>query len=485
MAKSNKEKVKYLCTECGYDTLKWMGKCPSCNSWGTMKEFKESSNKIKKSISEISNAASKGISSINRGLENIPSKMSEIEFSATERIDTGIEEFNRVLGGGVVNGMVILIGGDPGIGKSTLMLQLAGNLTNPKMKEPKSVLYVTGEESLSQIKMRANRLNYGENERFKVFAETDMNMVKDFIIQEDNEDGSSNKPDVIIIDSIQTVFLPEVESAPGTVTQLREVTSLLVLLAKKLNIPIFLVGHVTKEGSIAGPRIIEHMVDTVLYFEGDRYHFYRILRTVKNRFGSTNEIGIFEMKNTGLMEVKNPSEYFLNSETSFQSGSSITASIEGSRPFLVEVQALVTSSNFGNPQRNFVGYDGKRLNKILAVMEKRNGIFFGNMDVFLNITGGGKLTDPAADLAVCISLYSSVKNITLSQKSVFVGEIGLGGEVRNVSNLEFRLKEAEKLGYEKIYINKNSKSYDRKKFKKIRIIEIETVDQLFEEIDFG
>jgi len=367
---SSKDKIKYLCTECGYDTLKWMGKCPSCNSWGTMKEFKESSNKIKKSISEITNSANKGINSINRNLDNTPSKMSDIKFSSTERVDTGIEEFNRVLGGGIVNGMVILIGGDPGIGKSTLMLQLAGNLTDPKMKEPKNVLYVTGEESLSQIKMRANRLNYGENDKFKVFAETDMNLVKDFILLEDNDKGRNNKPDVIIIDSIQTVFLPEVESAPGTVTQLREITSLLVLLAKKLNIPIFLVGHVTKEGSIAGPRIIEHMVDTVLYFEGDRYHFYRILRTVKNRFGSTNEIGIFEMKNTGLMEVKNPSEYFLNASTSFQSGSSITASIEGSRPFLVEVQALVTMSNFGNPQRNFVGYDGKRLSKILAVMEK-------------------------------------------------------------------------------------------------------------------
>ena len=455
-----KDKVKFVCSECGYDTIKWMGKCPSCGSWNTLTEFRESKNSISKNM-----AAGLGLS-----YDNKPVKMADIKATSNDKLLSGIGEFDRVIGGGIVEGMIALIGGDPGIGKSTIMLQLAGKVA----AKGKKVLYVSGEESLNQIKLRAVRLQC-DNENFLVYAETDVLKVKDCIIKE--------KPELVIIDSIQTVYSPEIDSAPGSVSQLRESASMLGVLAKKENIPVFLIGHVTKDGNIAGPKLIEHMVDTVLYFEGDRYYHYRILRTVKNRFGSTNEIGIFEMKNEGLLEVPNPSEFFLNpnmtgEESSGISGSSVTASIEGSRPFLIEVQALVSQSNYGNPQRNCVGYDPKRLSKILAVLEKRVGLHFGMQDVFLNITGGSKLNDPAADLSIAASLFSSFSNIELSGRSVFIGEIGLGGEIRTISGIESRISEAQKLGFSNIFIPKSSK-VSRSKFK-IKIIRISSVEQLFD-----
>jgi len=434
------DKTNFLCTECGYDTPKWLGKCPSCGAWGTLKEFKTGSSN------------SKSHSRISAAENSEPLLLKDIVSENKIRIMSGISEMDRVLGGGFLKGMTVLIGGDPGIGKSTLMLKYSSDMQAKGYKS----LYVSGEESPHQIKHRAERIDANDG-ALSVFCENNLNIISEWI--------TKNSPDIVVIDSIQTIYAPEDDSSPGSIGQIRTVSAGLITLAKKSNFCLFLIGHVTKDGFIAGPKMIEHMVDAVLYFEGDRYHRFRILRTVKNRFGSTNEIGMFEMCNEGLIEVKNPSQYFLNDDITGNSGTSITASLEGTRPLLIEIQALVSDSNFGNPQRNCVGFDIKRLSKIVAVLDKKMGFHISNQDIFLNVTGGGKLTDPGADMSVAISLISSFRDIKIPPKSVFCGEIGLNGEIRAVSGLEMRINECVKLGFDSIYAPK-ANSADAKKFAK-------------------
>lgn len=423
------EKINFLCTECGYDAPKWLGKCPSCGAWGTFKEFKVSNSKQKHGIPDASGS--------------VPVLLKDITSEDKTRITSGISEMDRVLGGGLLKGMTVLIGGDPGIGKSTLMLKY---LSDMQQKRHKS-LYVSGEESLHQIKHRAERISADEGS-VTVFCENDLKAVTGWI--------TSNGPEIVVIDSIQTIYAQSEDSSPGSIGQIRSVSSELITLAKKNNFCLFLIGHVTKDGFIAGPKMIEHMVDAVLYFEGDRYHRFRILRTVKNRFGSTNEIGMFEMSAEGLVEVKNPSQYFLNDGVAGNAGTSITASLEGTRPILIEIQALVTESKFGNPQRNCVGYDIKKLSKILAVLDKAIGLHISNHDVFVNITGGEKMNDPGSDISVAVSLVSSMRNIVIPPKCVFCGEVGLNGEIRAVSGIETRINECLKLGFEKIFVPKSN-----------------------------
>ncbi len=393
--------------------------------------------------------------------------ITEIETFGENRIKTGIEELDRVLGGGIVGGSVILIGGDPGIGKSTLMLQIAD-----KIKD-KRILYVSGEESALQIKMRSDRLNF-HLENFYILSETNLEIIQAVI--------DSEEPELIVIDSIQTVHRNDIESAPGTVSQLRESTALLINIAKTKNIPIFVVGHITKDGMIAGPKILEHMVDVVLQFEGERTHAYRILRGIKNRFGSTNEIGIFEMTEMGLNEVKNPSEVFLSQRNYGASGCSISSAIEGTRPILIEVQALVSATSYGIPQRTSMGFDYKRLNIMLAVLEKKLGFHLNKADVFLNIAGGVKIDETAIDLAVAMSICSSYKDIPIDSETVILGEIGLSGEVRTISYLDKRVNEAAKLGFKRIIVPKsNLKGYNSKKdFEIIGVEKIkDALDKLF------
>jgi DNA repair protein RadA/Sms len=393
--------------------------------------------------------------------------ITEIETFGENRIKTGIEELDRVLGGGIVGGSVILIGGDPGIGKSTLMLQIAD-----KIKD-KRILYVSGEESALQIKMRSDRLNF-HLENFYILSETNLEIIQAVI--------DSEEPELIVIDSIQTVHRNDIESAPGTVSQLRESTALLINIAKTKNIPIFVVGHITKDGMIAGPKILEHMVDVVLQFEGERTHAYRILRGMKNRFGSTNEIGIFEMTEMGLNEVKNPSEVFLSQRNYGASGCSISSAIEGTRPILIEVQALVSATSYGIPQRTSMGFDYKRLNIMLAVLEKKLGFHLNKADVFLNIAGGVKIDETAIDLAVAMSICSSYKDIPIDSETVILGEIGLSGEVRTISYLDKRVNEAAKLGFKRIIVPKsNLKGYNSKKdFEIIGVEKIkDALDKLF------
>lgn len=385
---------------------------------------------------------------VNDGTYNLISEISSVNDS---RIKTGISELDRVLGGGIVAGSVILIGGDPGIGKSTLMLQLA-----EKVKD-KKILYVSGEESASQIKLRAERLNF-HLKNFYVLSETSLDIIQ-AVAEREN-------PDLIVVDSIQTVYRPEIESAAGTVSQLRESTALLMFIAKKSSIPVFIVGHITKEGMIAGPKVLEHMVDVVLQFEGERTHSYRILRGIKNRFGSTNEIGIFEMTEEGLKEVLNPSEVFLSQRNYGSSGCVISASLEGTRPVLIEVQALVSSTSYGFPQRTSMGFDYKKLNIIIAVIEKKLGLFLDKNDVFINIAGGIKIDEPAIDLAVAMSIYSSYRDIPVDSDTVILGELGLSGEVRTISYIDKRITEAAKLGFKKIIIPKgNLKNLNLDKYK--------------------
>lgn len=393
--------------------------------------------------------------------------LTEVETFGENRIQTGIQELDRVLGGGIVGGSVILIGGDPGIGKSTLMLQIAD-----KIKD-KRILYVSGEESALQIKMRSDRLNF-HLENFYILSETNLEIIQAVI--------DSEEPELIVIDSIQTVHRNDIESAPGTVSQLRESTALLINIAKTKNIPIFVVGHITKDGMIAGPKILEHMVDVVLQFEGERTHAYRILRGIKNRFGSTNEIGIFEMTEMGLNEVKNPSEVFLSQRNYGASGCSISSAIEGTRPILIEVQALVSATSYGIPQRTSMGFDYKRLNIMLAVLEKKLGFHLNKADVFLNIAGGVKIDETAIDLAVAMSICSSYKDIPIDSETVILGEIGLSGEVRTISYLDKRVNEAAKLGFKRIIVPKsNLKGYNtRKDFEIIGVEKIkDALDKLF------
>ncbi|MBP9096724.1 MAG: DNA repair protein RadA [Ignavibacteria bacterium] len=452
----SKLKSKYVCQNCGYASPRWSGKCPECGLWNTLVEeiIDTHTEKLARKVELKSQSANIKL-------------ITEIETFGENRIKTGIEELDRVLGGGIVGGSVILIGGDPGIGKSTLMLQIAD-----KIKD-KRILYVSGEESALQIKMRSDRLNF-HLENFYILSETNLEIIQAVI--------DSEEPELIVIDSIQTVHRNDIESAPGTVSQLRESTALLINIAKTKNIPIFVVGHITKDGMIAGPKILEHMVDVVLQFEGERTHAYRILRGIKNRFGSTNEIGIFEMTEMGLNEVKNPSEVFLSQRNYGASGCSISSAIEGTRPILIEVQALVSATSYGIPQRTSMGFDYKRLSIMLAVLEKKLGFHLNKADVFLNIAGGVKIDETAIDLAVAMSICSSYKDIPIDSETVILGEIGLSGEVRTISYLDKRVNEAAKLGFKRIIVPKsNLKGYNTKKdFEIIGVEKIkDALDKLF------
>ena len=415
----------FFCKECGHESPKWLGQCPGCKEWNTFVEEP----KVKKKRDTF--GAESGFAKT--------TKLKDISMEEEERIDTRIEELNRVLGGGMVPGSLILVGGDPGIGKSTLLLQLCQKLSVTEKK----VLYVSGEESLKQIKIRAMRLGkFGEN--IELLCETNLQTIESIIREK--------KPDIVIIDSIQTMYREDIQSAPGSIGQVRESTNIFLQLAKGINITIFIVGHVTKEGVVAGPRVLEHMVDTVLYFEGDRHASYRILRGVKNRFGSTNEIGVFEMRESGLLEVKNPSEYMLAGRPEGASGSIITCSIEGTRPILLEIQALVCKTNFGMPRRTSAGTDYNRVNLLLAVLEKRAGLQMGECDVYVNIAGGIRINEPALDLAIVMALVSSYKDKIIDGKTIAFGEVGLSGEVRAVNMVEQRIQEAAKLGFKRCLV---------------------------------
>ena len=409
----------FFCKECGYESAKWFGQCPACKEWNTFVEERIT-------VGKVSDGKTF------RELEVVP--LSQVKSEEEERVRTQIEELDRVLGGGIVPGSLILVGGDPGIGKSTLLLQVCQQLA----KVEKKVLYISGEESLRQIKLRAQRM--GEfTEQLLLLCETNLELIKTVIERE--------KPETVIIDSIQTMYSEEVGSAPGSVSQVREATNTLMQLAKGLCITIFIVGHVTKEGTVAGPRVLEHMVDTVLYFEGDRHASYRILRGVKNRFGSTNEIGVFEMRQNGLKEVKNPSEFMLNGRLEDSTGSVVACSMEGTRPILLEIQALVCESNFGMPRRTAAGTDYNRVNLLMAVLEKRIGYRLSNYDAYVNIAGGIKINEPALDLGIVMAIVSSYKNRPIEEGTIIFGEVGLSGEVRAVSMPEQRVAEAKKLGF--------------------------------------
>ncbi|RLQ91789.1 DNA repair protein RadA [Falsibacillus albus] len=427
-----KKKTKFMCQSCGYESPKWMGRCPGCGEWNQMVEEVEVVSKAKGAFHHTA-----------PGTAAKATPITSIESIEEPRIKTNMKELNRVLGGGVVPGSLVLIGGDPGIGKSTLLLQVSAQLARLKQK----VMYISGEESVKQTKLRADRLNVLSPELF-VYAETNMESIHQAI--------DEIKPDFVIVDSIQTVYNPEVTSAPGSVSQVRECTAELMRIAKINGIAIFIVGHVTKEGSIAGPRLLEHMVDTVLYFEGERHHTYRILRAVKNRFGSTNEMGIFEMKEAGLEEVENPSEIFLEERSKGASGSTVVASMEGTRPVLVEIQALISPMSFGNPRRMATGIDHNRVSLLMAVLEKRVGMLLQNQDAYLKVAGGVKLDEPAIDLAIAISVASSFRDSPTRATDCFIGEIGLTGEVRRVSRIEQRVQEAAKLGFDRVIIPTNN-----------------------------
>lgn len=446
-----KSVTKYICQNCGYSSLRWLGKCPECESWNTFVEEIVHTDKRKLSSSKKGNIVDLKITNL--------SKISEIDVKEDKRTLTEIEELDRVLGGGIVAGSVILVGGDPGIGKSTLMMQLAD-----KIKD-KVILYVSGEESQKQIKLRCERLGFAHDD-FYVLSETSLEIIAAII--------DKLEPDVVVIDSIQTIYRSELESSPGSISQLRESTAAIIQIAKAKNISFFLIGHITKEGVIAGPKVLEHMVDTVLQFEGERTHAYRVLRAIKNRFGSTNEIGIFEMTGTGLLEVKNPSEVFLSQRSRGISGSSVSASMEGTRPILIEVQALVSSSGYSVPQRTATGFDYKRLAILIAVLEKKIGIHLSKFDVFLNIAGGIKIDEPSIDLAAAMSICSSFKDTSLDADMLFLGELGLSGEIRTISFADRRIQEAIKLGFKKVVLP----SGNMKNFKQngaIEYIPVETI----------
>ena len=427
MAKGKKS--IFFCQNCGHEETKWLGQCPMCKEWNT---FVEENISVSKS------------STVKLAKEAEVVALKNIETDFEERIHTQIQELDRVLGGGIVPGSLVLVGGDPGIGKSTLLLQVCQKLCESK----KQVLYISGEESLKQIKLRANRMGEFKEDLY-LLCETNLEVIRNII--------ETRKPDVVVIDSIQTMYSEEVSSAPGSVSQVRESTNVFMQLAKGLGISIFIVGHVTKEGTVAGPRVLEHMVDTVLYFEGDRHASYRILRGVKNRFGSTNEIGVFEMRQNGLVEVENPSEFMLNGKPEHASGSVVACSIEGTRPILIEIQSLVCSSNFGMPRRTAAGTDYNRVNLLMAVLEKRLGLHLSNYDAYVNIAGGVKMNEPAIDLGIVMAIVSSYKNHPIDEKTIVFGEVGLSGEVRAVSMPEQRVAEAKKLGFETCILPEVSK----------------------------
>ena len=411
----------FFCQNCGYESSKWMGQCPACHEWNSF---------VEEPVIKSSHATGQSV----RRVDRPPVSIDEIKGDKEERFTTDIEEFDRVLGGGIVPGSLTLVGGDPGIGKSTLLLQVCKQLSDAG----REVLYISGEESLSQIKMRADRIGTFQKQ-FRLLTEINLDIIAQTVKKE--------KPDVVVIDSIQTMFNEQVNAAPGSVSQVRESTAVLLQLAKGENIAILIVGHVTKEGTVAGPRVLEHMVNTVLYFEGDKQDIYRILRGVKNRFGSTNEIGVFEMEEGGLREIKNPSEYMISGKPQGASGSVVTCCMEGTRPMLMEVQALVCDTNFQIPRRQATGCDFNRMNLLIAVIEKRIRIPLGHEDAYINFAGGMKITEPATDLAVVMALVSSYKNTPIDDKMIVFGEVGLSGEVRGVSMVKQRVLEAKKMGY--------------------------------------
>jgi len=455
-----KTKSAYFCQSCGYDSPKWLGQCPSCKQWNSFVE-----EVVEKSSSRVPEWRSTASSKADTKRANKAAIIHEIVYSEEQRIVTPDKEFNRVLGGGIVPGSLVLIGGEPGIGKSTLMLQLALTVSHVK------TLYISGEESEQQIKMRAERLVQTSNANCYILTETSMQNIFKQIDQV--------QPNLLVIDSIQTLHSAQIESAPGSVSQVRECTAELLRFAKETNTPVFIVGHITKDGSIAGPKVLEHMVDTVLQFEGDRNHVYRILRAVKNRFGSSSELGIYEMQGSGLREVSNPSEIMLSQREEQVSGTAVAAMLEGMRPLMIEVQALVSNSAYGTPQRSSTGFDTKRLNMLLAVLEKRFGFRLSAQDVFLNIAGGIRVEDPAIDLAVVAAIISSQQDIPLGSNITFAGEVGLSGEIRAVNRIEQRIQEAEKLGFGQIFISKyNTKGLDAKKYD-IAIRPVATLEDVF------
>ena len=416
----------FFCQSCGYESTKWMGQCPACKEWNTM---------VEEVIDKKTTVTHKQITELQ------VSKLNDVQSSSEERLDTHIKELNRVLGGGIVPGSLVLVGGDPGIGKSTLLLQTCRSLSD----QHTSVLYISGEESLQQIKMRADRIGTFSDDMM-LLCETNLDLIQGVM--------EERRPQVVVVDSIQTMFRESVNSAPGSVSQVREATSVLMRLAKERGIAIFVVGHVTKEGTVAGPRVLEHMVDTVLYFEGDRYAAYRILRAVKNRFGSTNEIGVFEMCQTGLREVPNPSEYMLDGKPQNASGSIVVCTMEGTRPLLVEIQALVCHSAFGMPRRTAAGVDYNRVNLLMAVLEKTVGVKLSDQDAYINIAGGMKISEPAVDLGLVLSIISSFRNRPIAEDVICFGEVGLSGEVRSVNMVEQRIAEARKLGFKQCILPK-------------------------------
>ncbi len=432
----------FFCAECGHETSKWSGKCPNCGSWGSLKESTRVTGKQTKKQ--------------DTGVRAKTERIIDLQYNEVNRISTRINEMDLVIGGGIVAGMVVLIGGEPGIGKSTLMLQLAQWMGEAGRK----TLYVSGEESPEQIRLRSKRLNVN-SENIYLLCTNDTEQVVDAI--------SEHQPDLVVVDSIQSVSVPTLDSIPGSITQLRESTNRLLRVAKTLNIPLFLVGHVTKEGFVAGPKILEHMVDTVLYFEGELRNQYKILRAVKNRFGSTNEIGLFEMSSSGLAEVSNPNNIFLSHEHQ-QVGTAIGCIMEGTRSFLVEVQSLATSTNYGTPQRVVVGLEQKKLAILLAILEKNLALYTRGSDVFINLTGGMRSSDPSLDLAIIAALISSMKDRPLPEGSVFIGEVGLNGEIRPVSQLDSRIKEAIKLGYSKVFISGYARPKANPKVSKVKDI---------------
>ena len=449
-----KIKTVYYCSECGNESLKWVGKCPTCGKYNTMfEEIKENKKNIHANLVLLND-------------NNLPQKINELVFNETTRIKTTLNEFNRVLGGGIIPGSLVLIGGDPGIGKSTLLLQMSGNISlNAK------VLYASGEESPQQIKSRAERLNIN-SENLYIFSENNLLTIINQVQQ--------IKPQFLIIDSIQTTYLDYIDSAPGSVAQVRECTHTLMKLAKNNSIPTFIVGHVTKDGAIAGPRMLEHMVDTVLYFEGDNHQTYRILRAVKNRFGSTNEIGVFDMQESGLIEVLNPSGIFLEDRSLGYPGTSVVCSLEGTRPVLIEIQALLSSTSFNYPKRMASGVDINKLSLLIAVLEKHQGFILQNQDCYLKVTGGAKITEPGSDLAILMSITSSYKNKPLNPDDVFIGEVGLTGEVRRTSRIEARLLEAHKMGFKRAFVPKKD-IHKYKLPKEFTIIGVNNVDDVIKQ----
>ncbi len=451
---ASKSKTAYVCGECGYESPKWYGKCPTCGKWNTMEE------------TLISSAQSTISASVSPRTISSAKRLSEIDINNEHRYKTGLTELDRVLGGGIVKGSLILISGEPGIGKSTILLQICQFLGSSL-----DILYVSGEESARQIKLRANRLNV-DTDGLKILTETDVQIVSENII--------STKPNLVMIDSIQTMNHPEISSSTGSITQVRECTNVLMRTAKTLDIPMIIVGHVNKDGAIAGPKVLEHIVDAVLYFEGDRQMSYRILRAAKNRYGSTNEIGVFDMSGSGLKQVENPSQVMLEGRPSNSSGTCVTAVMEGTRPLLAEIQGLATTSGYGTPRRMSTGYDYSRVAMILAVLEKRAGYYFSNLDSYVNVVGGLRLDEPSVDLAVAVSLISSLKDKPVAEDVIVFGEIGLAGELRSVSHCDARISEAQRLGFKRVVMPYYAMKNLACKYDSMEIIGVKTVREAFE-----